>query len=60
MPRPAKPRLASTCFVLLGLIVIGGVLVSCGGSKSAPPTQVIPNIAGSWEFIAISSGRRQS
>jgi hypothetical protein len=40
---------------LLTLLVMGGVLVSCGGNSSSIPTQTIPNIAGAWEFIAISS-----
>ena len=55
MPRLVRSRLASMCCALLALIVVAGILVSCGGSKSTSATQVISNIAGSWEFVAISN-----
>ncbi|HYM75056.1 MAG TPA: hypothetical protein VE377_03685 [Candidatus Dormibacteraeota bacterium] len=40
---------------LFTLVVMGGALVSCGGNRLSIPAQTIPNIAGSWEFVAISS-----
>jgi hypothetical protein len=38
--------------VLLGLSV---VLVSCSGSKSMTGTPATPSVAGTWEFLAVSS-----
>jgi len=38
----------------LALLVLGGILVNCGGRSSIPASPV-PNIAGAWEFIAVSS-----
>lgn len=31
------------------------VLVSCGGNSSSFPSQPTPNIAGAWEFVAVSN-----
>ena len=41
-------------FTATSLLILGAVLLSCGGgtSVSNPP---IPNIAGAWEFLAVSS-----
>jgi hypothetical protein len=39
----------------LVLLAVCGILISCGGNKSSITGQPIPNIAGSWEFIAFSS-----
>jgi hypothetical protein len=40
----------------LGLVLVSLALISCSGSgNNNIGQQVIPNIAGSWEFIAVSS-----
>ena len=39
----------------VALFALFGILASCGGSKSSMPGQPIPNIAGAWEFIAVSN-----
>ncbi len=38
----------------IALLVLCSVLVSCGSSKSSITPSPIPNIAGSWEFVAVS------
>jgi len=37
------------------LLLLCGALISCAGKGSSIPAEAIPNVAGSWEFIAISS-----
>jgi hypothetical protein len=39
----------------LSLFAVGTVLVSCSGNSSSIPAQPTPNIAGAWEFVAISN-----
>ncbi len=51
MLRLVTPKL----IVWIALLVVSGTLVSCGGNTSSVAGQPIPNIAGSWEFIASSS-----
>lgn len=51
MLRPIARNLAA----LMAPLVLGGVLISCGGNKSHIPAQPVPNVAGPWEFIAISN-----
>jgi hypothetical protein len=41
-------------FLLFPLVALAFALVSCSGSSSIPPGP-LPNISGSWEFIAASS-----
>jgi len=36
-------------------LVPGILLIGCGSHKSSAVTQPLPNIAGSWEFIAVSN-----
>lgn len=41
---------------LVAVLVLCGVLLSCGSSSSTTSmSQVIPNISGPWEFIAVSN-----
>jgi hypothetical protein len=42
-------------FRFIAFIAIGAVLVSCGGHSSSIPSQTTANVAGPWEFIAVSS-----
>jgi len=51
MLRPFGRNIAA----LILALVFGISLISCGGNKSSNVTQPIPNIAGSWEFIAVSN-----
>jgi len=51
MLRLVTPKL----IVWIALLVVSGALISCGGNTSSVVGQPIPNIAGSWEFIASSS-----
>src|SRR5580698_1846641 len=60
MPRVSEPRIVAPCLaatrliVWIALLLVSALLISCGGK--APSLQApIPNIAGSWEFIAYSS-----
>ncbi len=41
-------------FLLFPLVALAIALVSCSGNSSIPPG-LVPNISGSWEFIAYSS-----
>ena len=41
-------------FLIFSLAALGIVLISCSGRSSIPSAQM-PNISGSWEFIASSS-----
>jgi hypothetical protein len=41
-------------FLIFSLVALGVVLVSCSGRSSVPPA-LMPNISGSWEFIATST-----
>lgn len=50
MLRPVASRLV----VWIALLVLSSVLISCGGNTTSLQSP-IPNIAGSWEFIAYSS-----
>ncbi len=55
MLRLVAPRLVESRLVVwIALLVVGSVLGSCGGKTSSLQSP-IPNIAGSWEFIAYSS-----
>ena len=60
MSRLVWPKLVPTRFVQIGilapfaLLILAAILVSCGGRSSIPASPV-PNVAGSWEFIAVSS-----
>jgi hypothetical protein len=45
---------ASRVVVWTALLIMSSVLISCGGKTSSLQTP-IPNIAGSWEFIAYSN-----
>ena len=38
----------------LALILLSAFLISCGSSKVTLPPQIAPNIAGEWEFVAMS------
>jgi len=40
---------------LMSLFAMSIPFVSCGGSSSSIPTQPTPNVAGAWEFIAVSN-----
>lgn len=39
----------------VGLLMLTATLMSCGGNRSSIPPPSIPNIAGPWEFTAIST-----
>lgn len=60
MLRLVWPRLIASKAVsvrilaLLALLLLGGVVLSCGG-RSNLGSQPFPNIAGSWEFVAVSN-----
>jgi len=41
---------------LLSLLGMSITLMSCGGNSSSVPTPPTPNVAGAWEFVAISNG----
>lgn len=41
-------------FLTLSLIALAIVFVSCSGRSSIPPA-LMPNVSGSWEFVAASS-----
>ena len=45
---------------LAALALAGASLISCGGNSSSIGTQQAPNIAGAWEFIAVSSNGSQT
>ena len=51
MVRLVTPRLIAAGM----LLVMGGVLMSCGGNNASIPGQPIRNITGAWEFIAVSN-----
>lgn len=36
------------------LLLVCGVFLSCGSSKSSITTPPVPNVAGAWEFLAVS------
>lgn len=56
MGRLVTPRLVTARLIVRTAFVVGiCVLLSCGGNKSSVQGQPIPNVAGSWEFIAYSS-----
>jgi len=40
---------------VLALLAVGIALVSCSGNSVSIPTQPTPNVAGAWEFIAVSN-----
>jgi len=40
---------------LLSLFAVSLALVSCSGNSASIPAQPTPNVAGAWEFIAISN-----
>ena len=48
-------RFVAKAVAFIPLILLCGILLSCGGNKSSITAPPIPNIAGPWEFIAISS-----
>ena len=39
----------------LALVMVSGALASCSGNRSSIPAQLTPNIAGAWEFVAVSN-----
>ena len=41
--------------VVLFLVVTSAFIMSCGGNRSSIPTPLTPNVAGAWEFMAISN-----
>ena len=49
MPRSVR------AVVSIVLAVVCGALLGCGGSKSSVTPPAIPNIAGPWEFVALSN-----
>jgi len=51
MVRLVTPKIVCS----VGLLIVAGALVSCGGNKSSIPAQPVPNISGAWEFVAISN-----
>jgi len=51
----AARRVGSNAATAVALVVLCGALLSCGSSNSTLTTQTPPNIAGGWEFIAISN-----
>jgi hypothetical protein len=54
-------RLAGVRWNALAAIAVACVsLISCGGNSSSIGTQQAPNIAGAWEFIAVSSNGSQT
>jgi hypothetical protein len=53
MPRPFLRNIAALALML----AVAGVVISCGGRKANIPSLPIPNIAGPWQFITVSTGR---
>jgi len=51
MAKSITPRVIAVCILLM----MGVVLMSCGGNSKSIPAQPMANVAGAWEFVAISS-----
>jgi len=51
MIRSVAPKMIA----LIALLAFGTVLINCGGNSSSITGPPVPNIAGSWEFIAVSN-----
>ena len=49
-------RLVTSRMICLStLLILSCAFLGCGGNKSSIPQQPTPNIAGAWEFIAVSN-----
>lgn len=52
------PRLITSLRLVLSISALGAfaaMQISCAGSKTSVPPPSIPNVAGAWEFVAISN-----
>ena len=50
----AARKCALSAGAAVALLVLSAFLINCGSSKTTLPPQTPPNIAGEWEFIAVS------
>ena len=50
----AARKCALSAGAAVALLVLSAFLINCGSSKPTLPPQTPPNIAGEWEFIAVS------